>query len=164
MRVNAEKMMKEYKNLKMELQVTEMQLGRFQGITESDVISMMTFSHPDSEDRVQTSSLSDKTAKTAMNYRKVMERENDEWYRFLLNRKRKLTEEITFFEDSLRSIDEEMAEVVLDLIRGEMSWDEIQSKHNISRMQITRYKRKAIEKLNIIYSFRNQQAEDYMLS
>lgn len=77
--MTAEVMMKEYKNMKKELTVTEFQLRQFQGVSEQDMIDSMLYSHQDGE-RVQTSTLSDKTANIAIKYKAAMERENDEWY------------------------------------------------------------------------------------
>ena len=63
--MTAEVMMKEYKNMKKELTVTEFQLRQFQGVSEQDMIDSMLYSHQEGE-RAQTSTLSDKTAKTAL--------------------------------------------------------------------------------------------------
>jgi hypothetical protein len=164
MRVKAEKMMKDYKSLKMELQVTEMQLGRFQGISEEDVISMMTFSHPDNDERVQTSSLSDKTAKIALNYKKVIERENDEWYDFLWNRYRKLTEEISFFEDSVHNLKSVPPQFVMDMVGGADTWDDLAAKYNISRRSVGNYRKMAVKELDVMYGLREKCVAEYMLS
>ena len=80
--MTAEVMMKEYKNMKKELTVTEFQLRQFQGVSEQDMIDSMLYSHQEGE-RVQTSTLSDKTANIAVKYKAAMERENDEWYLFM---------------------------------------------------------------------------------
>lgn len=162
--MRAETMMKEYKQMKMELQVTEMQLSRFRGITGDDVISMMTYSRPEGDERVQTSSLSDKTAKAALNYRKVMERENDEWYGFLMKRYRKLSEEISFFEESVQRLSGNLPEIMTDLLDGEMTWDEVSLKHHISRRSVGNYRKQAVKELNAMYELREKCAADYMLS
>ena len=90
--MTAEVMMKEYKNMKKELTVTEFQLRQFQGVSEQDMIDSMLYSHQEGE-RVQTSTLSDKTANIAVKYKAAMERENDEWYGFLFHRYMFLKEE-----------------------------------------------------------------------
>ena len=91
--MTAEAMMKEYKNMKKELTVTEFQLRQFQGVSEQDMIDSMLYSHQEGE-RVQTSTLSDKTANIAIKYKAAMERENDEWYDFLFHRYMFLKEEL----------------------------------------------------------------------
>ena len=82
--MTAEIMMKEYSSMKKELSILEYQLQQFKGVDENDIIMSMQFSHQEG-DRVQTSTLSDKTASIAMNYRKIMKQENDEWFDFLWN-------------------------------------------------------------------------------
>ena len=52
-------------------------------IRDRDMIDSMLYSHQEGE-RVQTSTLSDKTANIAVKYKTAMERENDEWYSCLL--------------------------------------------------------------------------------
>ena len=101
--MTAETMMKEYRSLKRELSVTGFQLQRFEGISEKDMIESMLYSHHEGE-RVRTSTLSDKTAGIAVNYRKIMERENDGWYQYLFNRYLYLSEEIDFFERSVYGV------------------------------------------------------------
>ena len=77
------------------------QLQWFEGISEHEMIESMLYSHHEGE-RVQTSTLSDKTAGIAVNYRKIMERENDGWYQYLFNRYLYLSEEIDFLKEACR--------------------------------------------------------------
>ena len=115
--MTAETMMKEYKSLKRELSVTGFQLHRFEGISENEMIESMLYSRHEGE-RVQTSTLSDKTAGIAVNYRKIMERENDGWYQYLFNRYLYLSEEIDFFERSVSALSGQLPGVVMDLVEG----------------------------------------------
>lgn len=161
--MRAEEVFREYHNMKKELSVLEFQLQRFQGVSEDDLITAMCFSHPESDERVQTSSLSDKTAKVAINYRAVAEKENDEWYDFLWRRYRYLKEEIDFFEHGVQNLDGTLADIMADLLKGDMSWDDIQNQYCISRMMITRYRKKALDNLQNLYDLREQQVADYIL-
>ena len=68
--MTAERMFREYKNLKKEQGILLFQLEQFSGIEESDVIDSMMFGHADDNDRVQTSNRSDKTASVAINYKR----------------------------------------------------------------------------------------------
>lgn len=111
--MTAEVMMKEYKNMKKELTVTEFQLRQFQGVSEQDMIDSMLYSHQEGE-RVQTSTLSDKTANIAIKYKAAMERENDEWYDFLFHRYMFLKEELDFFEHAVNGLDERHRSIITD--------------------------------------------------
>lgn len=161
--MRAEDVFRDYPNMKKELSILEFQLQQFQGIDEKDLITAMSFSHPEGDDRVQTSTLSDKTAAIAITYKKAAERENDEWFDFLWNRYNYLKEETEFFEHGIRSLDGILASIMTDLLTGDLSWDEIQSKYSISRMMITRYKKKAMSNLQNLYNLREKQVADYIL-
>ena len=56
--------MRTYPDKRLELRVMEMQLRHFARITEDEVLHAMYFTQPEGE-RVQTSRMSDKTAKIA---------------------------------------------------------------------------------------------------
>ena len=86
-------MIKEYPNLKRELSVLEFQLSRCEGIDYDTVISSLTFSKPEGE-RVQTSGVSDVTARAALAYRKVADRMSDEWLSYLAGQYGQIKEEL----------------------------------------------------------------------
>lgn len=162
--LRAEKMFKEYKNMKKELSILTFQLEQFKGIDESDIIDTMLFSHPAGSDRVQTSTRSDKTASVAINYRKVLERENDEWFDFLWNRYKGISEEVSFFEHSVAGLDGILPELVMDLVQGDITWEMMERKYNISHTMIAKHRKAAIKQLNNIYEFRDRQTESFILS
>ena len=128
-------MMKEYKNMKKELTVTEFQLRQFQGVSEQDMIDSMLYSHQDGE-RVQTSTLSDKTANIAIKYKAAMERENDEWYDFLFHRYMFLKEELDFFEHAVNGLDERHRSIITDLLDEDMTWDIMMERYHVSHTMI----------------------------
>ena len=149
--------------MKRELQITEFQLSRFKGVDENDIIEAMQFSHPEGE-RVQTSTLSDKTAKVAINYKNIVERENDEWFDFLFHRYEYLKEELDFFTDSVSKLSGVLSGVVTDLLDDDMTWDIMTSKYHVSRTMISKYKKNAIKELDAMYEMRDRQTEAYILS
>ncbi len=162
--MRAENMMKEYKNMKKELTILEFQLGQFKGISEEDMIQSMQLSHPDGDERVQTSTLSDKTAKVAMNYRQIIERENDAWFDFLWERHRKMTEEVEFFEGSVRNLSGILPDLIMKMVSGESTWDDLAAEYDISRRSIGNYKKKAITELNKAYQVRESCVQEFILS
>ena len=151
--MTAERMFKEYKNLKKEQGILLFQLEQFIGIEESDVINSMMFGHADGNDRVQTSNRSDKTASVAINYKSVMDRENDEWFEFLWNRYQAVVEELKFFEHSVASLDGILPELVMDLVRGELTWETMEQKYNVSHAMIGKYRKAAMKELDFCTSF-----------
>ena len=162
--MRAEMMFKEYKNMKRELSVLEFQLRRFEGVNEEEILEAMCFSHPVGDERIQTSTISDKTAKIALNYKHVAESENDDWYDFLLKRYKSLYEEITFFEHSVLELEGVLSEVIMDLLQGELTWESMMKKYNVSHAMIGKYRKAAIKELDARYELRDKQTEAYILS
>ena len=160
--MRAEEMFKEYATMKKELSVLQFQMEHFKGVSESDIMHSMQFSHPDG-DRVQTSTLSDKTATVALNYRAVMERENNEWFSFLWNRYRYINEEVEFFERCLVGLPDILPDLMMDLLSKELTWEEMTDKYHICGSTITKYKKKAISLLDEMYELRDRQTECYIL-
>ena len=93
----AEKIMQDYQQMVMERICLENQIRNFKGITEEEMIDSLYFPQPDDE-RVQTSGISDKTARIAISYREKMDRLNKEWQAHLEKKHSVLLEELVFFE------------------------------------------------------------------
>ena len=153
--MTADAMMKEYKNMKKELTVTEFQLRQFQGVSEQDMIDSMLYSHQEGE-RVQTSTLSDKTANIAIKYKAAMERENDEWYMFL-------KEELDFFEHAVNGLDERHRSIITDLLDEDMTWDIMMERYHVSHTMIGKYRKAALKELDKQYEMRDRQVEAFVL-
>ena len=149
--MTAEVMMKEYKNMKKELTVTEFQLRQFQGVSEQDMIDSMLYAHQEGE-RVQTSTLSDKTANIAIKYKAAMERENDEWYDFLFHR--------YMF---LNGLDERHRNIITDLLDEGMTWDIMMERYHVSHTMIGKYRKAALKELDKQYELRDRQVEAFVL-
>jgi hypothetical protein len=162
--MRAETMMQEYQNMKKELTILKFQLGQFKGASEEDVILSMQLSHPNGDEKVQTSILSDKTAKVAMNYRQIIERENDEWFNFLWERHRKVNEEMNFFEESVRNLSGILPIFIMKMVSGESTWDDLAAEYDISRRSVGNYKKKAIAELNKAYQLREGCVQEFILS
>jgi len=162
--MRAERMIKEYSTMKKELSVLEFQLKQFKGVDEDDIILSMQLAHPDGGDRVQTSTTSDKTASVAINFRNIMEKENEEWFKFLWNRYRFVKEEMDFFVESVATLHDNLPDIIMDLVEGKMTWESMAAKYHVSTTMISKYKKAAIKELDFMYELRDQQTEAYILS
>ena len=161
--MDVERIFKEYREWKHSLALLEFELGRFQGIPYEDVIESLCFSKPQGE-RVQTSGTSDKTGMTAMVYRQVKERLDDEWFDFLLGRYKQIKEEMDFLEYAIRQLSGRLPEIIWDMIIEQVSWQELMIKYNVSHAMVGKYRKKAVEELKRIYELRGQQTDSYLLS
>ena len=72
-----EKMIKEYPRMVREREALRKQIEEIEFLSAEDLISSMSFSHPEGE-RVQSSDLSDKTARIAMCYESRLDCINEE--------------------------------------------------------------------------------------
>lgn len=156
-------MVQNYHNRKRELSVLEFQLAQFRGVEEQELIQALCFSHPEGE-RVQTGRAADKTAKTALTYRKTAEKMNDEWYAFLWSRYQSIQEELAFFEYGVHTLSYPLAEVMTDLVLHQMQWEDLTEKYGVSHTMIANYRKKAVKELNQLYEMRERQLAEYCLS
>lgn len=163
MRERIEALIRDYQKNKMELKCLEHQIRNFRGISENEMIDTMYFTQPEGE-RVQTSGVSDKTAKIAMSYRERMDAMNEEWYQHLEKQYFALAEEISFFESAVKALPGKMGEIMQDMIFSQASWDELADKHFVGRTTIWRYRQKAIDELVVLYEKHEVEMTAYMLS
>ena len=157
-------MFKEYKNMKREMALLELQMENFTGLSMDEIITSMVLSGEPDGDRVQTSNISDKTCSVALDYRKRFRQENEAYYRFLYKRYSDIKKEIEFFENGISMLGGVKSEIMHELLEGELSWDEISLNHNISRGTLFNYRRAAIKELNDNYKMREEANLAYMLS
>ena len=163
MRERIEALIRDYQKNKMELKCLEHQIRNFRGISENEMIDTMYFTQPEGE-RVQTSGVSDKTAKIAMSYRERMDAMNEEWYQHLEKQYFALAEEISFFESAVKALPGKMGEIMQYMIFSQASWDELADKHFVGRTTIWRYRQKAIDELVVLYEKHEAEMTAYMLS
>lgn len=161
--MDMEKIFKEYGKWKMDMGLLEFELSRFEGVPYDDVIKSLCFSNPQ-EERVQTSGVSDKTGKTAIIYRQVKERMDDEWFDFLIGQYKSIKEEREFFEYAVRQLSGKLPEMIVDMIMRKMTWRELSGKYDVSETMIAKYRKKAMAELAAIYQQRAQTSEQYFLS
>ena len=158
-----EKLIRDYRKLKMEQECLLRQICDFRGFSEQDMIDVLYFTQPEGE-RVQTSGMSDKTAKVALNYKSKMAKINEEWYDHLEDEYMKLTEELRFFESAVMSLPGIMGDVMRDIVMKGKTWTECADQYFINRRTVGKYRSKAIDALQKLYENREAQMDSYMLN
>lgn len=158
-----EQLIKDYPRLKLEAQCLELQIKDFKGITETEIIESMNFSQP-SGDHVQSSNISDKPASIALSYHERMEEANRDWYDFLTRKYMELSEELRFFECSLRAVHGTAGSVLCDMVLGGMTWNAIAEKNFISQRMVGKYRKAALKELSDLYKGRDEKLAAYLLS
>lgn len=160
--MDVEKLFKEYGNWKRDLGILEFELSRFQGVPYDDVIECLCFSNPQG-DKVQTSGTSDKTGKAAIIYRQVKNRMDDDWFDYLMERHHAAKEEVEFFEYAVGCLSGKLPEVIRDMVAEGMPWKELAGKYRVSEAMIAKYRRKALNELELLYQVREKTAGQYLL-
>lgn len=157
-----EELLKSYPAMLQKRSCLVYQLAHFKGISAEEVIESMYTSRQDGE-RVQTSSLSDKTAQIAMVYRERQDRLNREWYEYLEQQLRLTNDELAFLEAAIRSLPGTQAEIMWDMVVEQMKWDAIEQKYRISHTTLYRQRQRAISELEKLYARREHDLATYLL-
>lgn len=158
-----EKIINDYPSMVRERERLKKQIESCEFLSAEELISAMSFSHPDGE-RVQSSDLSDKTAKIAIAYEARLEQLNDEIIIPMVKRVERLDEEIIFLETEIEHLPYGLAELMHALVIDGATWDEIETGFYLSRRTISENRKKAIDCLVRAYQIRESQTEAFLLS
>ena len=163
MSVRIEKLIAEYPDMVRDRKCLAYQIAHFRGLSAEEVIESMYTPRQDGE-RVQTSSLSDKTAQIAMNYRDRLNQMNREWYEHLEKRYLMLSEDVRFFEAALTALSGYLPDFMTDMVVNGCTWDYLCEHYHISRTMVAKNRRKAIVELEELYRKHDDEMVSYMLS
>ena len=158
-----EKIMQEYQQMVMERSCLENQIKNFKGLTELEMIDSLQFSQPDGE-RVQTSGISDKTARIAVSYKDKVNSINKEWQDHLEKKHAVIVEELIFFESAVLSLSGILPKLISDMVIKGLSWDNLADKYHISRTMVAKNRKKAIRELEALYIIQDKAVAEYILS
>ena len=147
----------------MERSCLENQIKNFKGLTELEMIDSLQFSQPDGE-RVQTSGISDKTARIAVSYKDKVNSINKEWQDHLEKKHAVIVEDLIFFESAVLSLSGILPKFISDMVIKGLSWDNLADKYHISRTMVAKNRKKAIHELETLYTIHDQEMAEYILS
>ncbi len=157
-----EAILKSYPEMVRKRNCLAYQIAHFKGLSAEEVIESMYTPRQDGE-RVQTSTISDKTAQIAMVYQERRERMNREWYEYLEKQLQSVQDELCFLESAISSLSGVLPEFMRDLVIERMTWDALESKYHISRFTVSAYRKKAICELEACYAAREKTLASYLL-
>ncbi len=163
MREHVEKLISDYPKMLSTRSFLKKQIESYVPLTVEDVIESMTFSQPGGE-RVQTSSLSDKTCVAALHYRDRVNKMNEDVVGAWVKEYNYLDEEICFLEKCIRNLPGDLYDVMGTLVLDGASWDEAQIFLDMSRMAIARRRKEALSLLTTEYQKRASRIETEILS
>ena len=151
-----EKIISEYPQMVRERESLKKQMEAQEFLSADELISAMSFSHPDGE-RVQSSDLSDKTARIALGYREKLERINEELIVPMQKRYQALNVEISFLEDAILNLPEDLAYVMQELVLKGHTWEEVSLELFISVTKLQKLRKAAID--NLIRAYQKRESE-----
>lgn len=151
-----EKIISEYPQMVRERESLKKQMEAQEFLSADELISAMSFSHPDGE-RVQSSDLSDKTARIALGYREKLERINEELIVPMQKRYQALNVEISFLEDAILNLPEDLAYVMQELVLKGHTWEEVSQEMFISVTKLQKLRKAAID--NLIRAYQKRESE-----
>lgn len=163
MSTRVEEMIQKYPDMVRDRRCLAYQIAHFRGLTAEEVIESMYTPRHEGE-RVQTSSISDKTAQIALTYRERLNQMNREWYEHLEWRLRCVSEELNFFESAIRALPSELSCVMWDLIVEQMKWEAVERKYSISHTTVYRTRQRALATLAAMYDQHDRDTAAYILS
>lgn len=157
-----EAILKSYPEMVQKRNCLAYQIAHFKGLSAEEVIESMYTPRQDGE-RVQTSTISDKTAQIAMVYQERRERMNREWYEYLEAQLKSLNDELVFFEAALDSLSGRLPCIMRDMVIDHLTWNELAQKYYVSQRMIGKYRKKAIAELELLYADRETKDIAFML-
>lgn len=163
MKEYVKKMISEYPQMVRERAHLKKQIESQEFLSVDELICAMSFSHPDGE-RVQSSDLSDKTARIALEYREKLDKINNELVVPMQKRYSALDKDISFLENSIEELPENMNTVMHELVIEGFTWKEVAANLYISTTKLHKLRSSAIEYLVRIYQKRESQIARELLS
>lgn len=157
-----EAILKSYPEMVQKRNCLAYQIAHFKGLSAEEVIESMYTPRQDGE-RVQTSTISDKTAQIAMVYQERRERMNREWYEYLEAQLKALNDELLFFEAALDSLSGRLPCIMRDMVIDHLTWNELAQKYYVSQRMIGKYRKKAIAELESLYADRETKDIAFLL-
>jgi len=158
--MKATDMFKHYKEMQKELAMTAYEISHFTGISQEDIIEVLTFLRTDDE-AGHFRSGSRRTESIALMAKELTEKKNNEWYQYLLKRYEQLDDEISFFEFCIRQMGEKKADILFELLDGDLTRDQIADAYHVSRSLLGVYRKQAIKEIDRCYELRDKQRSDF---
>lgn len=141
-----------YRESKRELEIAKDLLVNYKPISE-DAFLYSLATHQSTEEKVVTTRSFDKAENIALSYQEKFRKEELEYRRSLYEKYCNLKAELDFFIRAIYSVDEILKDIIVDLVLEGLTWEELIPKHSVSRMTISRYRKKALTQVKAYYRF-----------
>lgn len=149
---HVEYLLKNYHEIKRNLDRLNFEIERFSGLSYDKVIESLNFTTPEGE-RVQSSSVSDKSSRIALSYREYADKLNGDVmtlaWQYHIERS-----EMDVLEYCITLLEPRLSEVITDMFINRMTWTELCNKYYVSVAMIGKYRKKGISEICRMYDMR----------
>jgi len=141
-----EYLLKNYNEIKCEIELLKLELKQRYEVTPVDIIQVLNFRKPQGE-RVQTSGTSDKTGNVAMVFKKLAQRLNETEERDIKKSITATELEIARLDVCIEHLDDRLQRAIRCLYFEKKSWRETCSEIYISEKTLSKYRKKALKEI-----------------
>ena len=148
-----EYLLKNYNEILKDIEQLKFEYKTFIDIEPNEVIESLNFSS-NSEERIQTSSISDKTCKIALIYGEATKRMNKESREEILKMMKATEIEMERLDYCIERLEPQVKEVIRKIFMESLQWKDICSKNSISEKTLNKYREKGIEDIILMFDLR----------
>lgn len=141
-----EYLLKNYNEILKDIEQLRFEYETYKNIEADEVIESLNFSSS-GEERIQTSSISDKTCKIALIYREVTKRLNKESRQEIYRMIKAIEIEMTRLNYCIERLEPQVKEVVKGIFIEKLQWKDICGRNSISEKTLNKYKKKGIDEV-----------------
>ena len=149
---------KNYRDMKMKLQLVQEKLLNYRPISENSVIQSLVFEKSEHE-KVKNSKNHGRSELISLSFREKQEQENQEYLNSLLNTYYCLKMDLYYFEFVMDLIPEDLKPLAKDLIYLGKSWTELEEIYEISHSTLAYRRRKILKQLRKCYRWTSKSLE-----
>jgi hypothetical protein len=145
-RKKVERLFKYYQEAKQSLGILKFQIANFTGESDEDVIESLNYAMPLGE-RVSTSTIADKSARIALMYRDVANKQSQELLKGMVRRYLIQKNDIELFEYCITLLEPRLSSIITDMVINKMTWQNTAEKYYVSTRMIGKYRLNAIRQI-----------------
>jgi len=152
-RAEVERMVRNYQEMRREMEMLQASIGQFLPVSELDVLETLTFLRPDGT-RIQDDAISEKTARIAAIYREIAGKVNEEALRGMVQEYHHCKSQVDFIDFCLPRLKPRLSAVMIDLVQKGLTWPEVCETYHVSYTTLARYRKAALDELVRWYDLR----------
>ena len=148
-----EYILKNYNEILKDIEQLKFEYETFKDIETDEVIESLNFSS-NSQDKIQTSNISDKTCKIALVYNEATKRMNKESKKEIYRMMKTTEIEMMRLNYCIERLEPQVEEVIKEIFIDKLQWKDVCGKNSISEKTLNKYRKKGIEEIISMFDLR----------